>query len=1559
MFRKMVVLFLFIMCQTALQASGVRYTVVSSDGTSVRVAINIFPGTHPENNSYFGMLATDEAIGCTAVVRRPDGESRPVEWGAAGWMYGAWYRSFSFDAALFPTTDSAGVGELFLQFEHPVPRSRPSAADGRSVIDMSTSLPGKRRIALAKRSAMSSIPSVPFEHGLKILVKNDGIYELSADLLRKNGVPISAIDVRTFRLFEHNRQVALSVTNEHHRTLDPGDRLLFFGTALRGDDGRPLDFTETNCYWLTWGDSTGVRTAIVSGERREDPTLFRTTRLVHAESYNDTLHCEKDELLIWLGSIADVPATELTDVPGTDPFGNSMWYWGVVGTKNLTTFTFSCPSPVKRSGARIRAALMGMSSIDSITPDHTLEFFINDKPAGEHNRHTWDGQRYTVFESDTFSSDLLEHGENRLTVQSYAPRSADRSALDWIEIIYTRGYEALDGVADFRSQTIAAGALTEYTIDGFDSPDIDLWDVTRNRRFTAMAIEQGSGSNRGMYRLSFQDSVSYPVRYIAQPQNRRITDPQVYLDTIAGGWDTLCACDYLVISVDSFRTELQPLLDLHEKRGLRTAFVTIDDIYNRFTAGITDPEAIRLMLKYLQERGHIPHYLLLGGDCTHDLYKKRDGRTIVPTHLSRIPGWGPGADDGYFTLVNDGDLFPDCSAGRFPAQNRTEMRSLVDKTVRYMKEPDMSYWRDHLLLLGGGGEEFTRFNDRAQNDIVGNAMQVFRMDADPASPWYREGTAAKQGIADRCNTGMYVVNFSGHGGGNIWSDNDFFSYDDLSLLHNGQWRGGRLPIVLSFTCLTGFFESTDYRSLGEEFLRRDRDGAIAFYGASAYTSQLGNDYMNGIFLEELFSGTHATVGDLVNYGEISMLARYRSQYLSLVQQYNLLGDPALALAMVPDTLHLEAVYDSSVHALAVFGRSDAVRNGNLHVAIVNDDDVIAQTVRTFTGDTFTCRLPVKANAPPLAASVRGYVWNDSVAVKCVRNFIKDTLAITSVRLDPQFPCFDDTVQVRCTIQPIMDDSTAVQFYCMYAVTSGDPARAAFTGMVMSRADDGVWYTTQPITPGFGGDVNARLLVYFRMTKSGGTLQSTVLSFALRGRPDLIIQSHAIPLRWTRDSLSVSLTVQNIGNAAAAPFATAVCWKGDDGIDDTIARVMTTDSLACGAYRMFEVTIPDTSGTVSYYAAVDPSGAVAEVAEDNNRLDATGVVWRAVLRSRGDTLKIDSGRTVIVPADSFERTHTVFIIADTVGAATPLVTRSVWSSALHGHGTRWLCSMRPGQDEGDSLYWRGTYPVVAGDSGTLRGALMVYDTMIALWRCSDGGRKQMKEGTFSATTAAGGWYAPAALADNTPPELMVTVNGKTLTSIDYAAKDHPFTVLLADPSSINPASVMMFVNGQTLAAPEYSGSARGPDLRSISVSAYPKAQRRIDSLEVRCSDLAGNAAKQLFAYIPGADLSIRSFTCHPNPFTARKNGDGSIAKTRFAFLLTDIANSVTLSIFTASGKKIWEWSGRDFIGYQQVEWDGRDHDGYRIANGTYYAKLVVGNDRKKAVKIIRIAKLEGF
>ncbi|MBN1308210.1 MAG: hypothetical protein JXA18_09860 [Chitinispirillaceae bacterium] len=1549
----------FVAAAAASTNGSARFLLASLSGNEARITVELPPESRRRSEPWLIAFSTLPGHDFSATIDYGNGTPLPLARHAAGWAgidYLQWC-GFAPDRAAGPDTTLHAV--ITVRFSEPLyagVSSQQVSFDNRIL-----------RVPLSRppRKAAAGVPQLPFTSGLRMEVDRDGIYELTVPVLREHGVPVDRIASRTYRLFEGDRELPLYIPNEHHRILAGDDRLVFYGQQLRAPSGKPEQYSASNVYWLTWGASVGARVAVVSGGRRIDPTVYTASRSVVARNYDDTLHIERDNTIMWLGNVADRPPEELTGPPEEAEADFDNWYWGIVGATALTTFTFTVPSPVVRGEARMRVGLMGLSSVDSVAEDHHLDLFINDKPVSGRNSARWDGQRFFVFESDTFSTDNLVHGENRLTLQT-SRSFADRSALNWIDIAYQRGYESIDDRVRFKNDARIAGTMVEYALTGFSTDRLELWDITRQRFFTDMRIERGSGRGRNTRTLIFQDSVGSVVTYLAQAVDRRLVPATLSLDTVRGDWDTLAQADYIAVGADSFETDLEPLLQAHRKNGLRTAFVGIDDIYKRFSGGVRNPESIRTFLQYLFSRltGRPPRYLLLGGDTTHDLDKNNRSRNIVPTHLSRIPGWGPGADDGYFATVNEGDLFPDLSVGRLPARNREEMRLLVDKTVRYITRPSRGYWRDNLLMLGGGEPAFTQFNDDATADVVGARMNIVRMDADPSSRFYKDGFVAPQLIAGHLNAGVFMVNFNGHGGGNIWSDNNFFGYHNLSLLHNGQWgEGGRLPVVFSFTCLTGFFESTEYRSLGEEFLRADDNGAVAFYGASAYTSRSGNLIMNRLLLEEALGGPPRRLGELIDLCEMDMLVRYSSQYLDLVRQYNLLGDPALLWALTADTLTFTESHIDSNAVLTLKGNCVPVLTGEVKLSLVAADGAWNQTVVAAGDGAFEGSFTLKQRMRSALATVRAYAWNDSAEVRGWMPFVKDTLLVHGVRIDPERPFFGDSVTVSCELATAFPD--VQQLYCLYAQAPGNGPHVSFTGMNMVDDGDGGWSTAGKIALPYAGSINDRLLLRFRVLTPDMALQSPIISFPIGGRPDLTFTDKKLRIVWRDDSLRTAVEALNIGNAVSPPFAVAFLWTHASGLPDTFAVATCSDSLAPGARRAFSVALSDTQGDLAFRATLNPAAAFPEIEHGNNRLDGQTRVFYRDVQSTADTLSIDNGRLRLSPARPFEHPRRLFLFEDTAAAPQPLATYSQWIALRAGLPVKWYLASRPQRSADDSLFWLwnrsregGLFPA---DSTFNKSGFILFDTAIAQWRFYAGITQPSPErpAAVPMTTLLNGPFALASIVDAAPPEMTASVYGRSLSHREYTAKDRPFTVFFSDPSGILPSSIELFLNNQRLPPSSHAEIPATGDLRSISLSAYPEAQRRVDSLLVQCSDLAGNFAKRAFAYLPGADLTIRSFSCHPNPFTGRRNHDGTISKVRFAFMLTDLAQTASLSIYTVSGKKIRSWSLNELIGYHQVEWDGRDFEGYRLANGTYYAKLIAKNDRKKVKKIIRIAKLEGF
>lgn len=1411
--------------------------------------------------------------------------------------------------------------------------------------------------SLEKRSVQVPSPfTPPSDRCLSIRVQNDGIYKLTGKDLRDAGVPIQTIPVKNYRLFYKSNEISIYISDGTSHYLTDNDYLLFYGQMLHGKSSYYEQFSNTSMYRLFWGTQPGLRVARVSGDRRKDPTLYSSGKTLKTDVIIDTIHLEEDNAIRWLGNVTDIPPEDITSIPeAEDSIDN--WYWGIIGDKDLTTFSFLVPSPSQNGTARMRINLMGLTNIDSVFPDHRFDCFINGNPAGDHSLISWDGQRSITFTTDSFPSSFLQHGKNEISFVSKNITISDRIALNWIECYYPYTFKASGGEARFKSNQKSDCKLVEYEITGFTSKDIELWDTDRGRLFINTIITEGSGKNRGSYSLIYQDSVCNTSHYLAQEVRNRKT-PAINLDTLRFDATSLKDVDYIVIAPDSFHLTLKPLLDMHNQRNLKTAFVDIKTIYHFFSYGIHDPDAVKTFIQYCFQNNpeHPPVYVLLAGDTSHDLDKDNSDLNLVPVHLSRIPGWGPAADDGYYATVNGNDQFPDLCIGRFPARNRAELKCIVDKTCSYIRTPQRGYWKDNILLLGGGESDFSEFNNQASSEVIGPTMNIVRMDAEPSSRYYKDASVAPGMIADIINSGVFFVNFNGHGGGNIWSDNNFFGYKDLSrLLNSSGNKGGRLPIVFSFTCLTGFFESVSYRSLGEEFLRNSPNGAIAFYGASAYTSKSGNIIMNKLMLENAVNRSFKTIGELIRHCEMNLLSSHDAQYLSLVRQYNLLGDPALPL-LYPDTslkLTLNKKMFDGTDSIVISGQSATIKKGNVRV-LVNSEGQEWLTRFTSTQDgSFSEKFNLKAGSHSTDGVTRAYLWNDSLESSAFSLFFKDSINVSSVIVTPMLPRYGDSLQVQCSV-PADSSSKMVCLFAQYSLSE----TPVFSACPMAISANGTWQTVTKIPIVYKGIRNEQIGIKFRVVTPSESRESRLFIFKLVDSPDLTFTNKNLSLVWSNDTLRTNFQIVNLGNAPDSLFSVVLLTGTTKFNLDTSVNYQYKNTLAPAGTANLCFSLPDSLQHLTFAVALKSTQ--QENTTENNRIDGTSFVNKKVITTPMDTLYSAGHGIGIHPAHTLVNPVTLFLLTDTIGSSQPLKSSSGWARLQNDSIICATLGSRPSLSPGDSLEWL-FYPVSQSENISKSGALdvMYFDSTISRWR-STGQKASPSNTSVPFTTASTAYRLSAAFVeDMRQPDISVNVFGRSLDIVDYAAKDKPFSIFINDPSELAPSSIQLFHNSKLLPQNKYSQINTNGDLEHISITAYLVKESPLDSLTVKACDLAGNGVVRSFPYLPGQDLSIQDFSCHPNPFTAALRQDGTLTTIRFAYMLTDAASEIQLTIYTVTGRPIRSWKFTNLIGYQEISWDGRDRDGYRIANGTYYAKLVVKNKSKKCKKIIKIAKLEGY
>jgi Peptidase family C25/FlgD Ig-like domain len=1458
-------------------------------------------------------------------------------------------------------------GIISIDFGSPVIKTSEKPRMQNSILHMAISFGLKKTVTVQK-------PQLPYSIGLKMFIDKDGIYQLSYADLKRLGVPVDRIPFQYFKIFNNTAEVPLYVTNSQRAMLGSDDAVLFYAKALRGTSTYFAQFSNSNAYWLSWQtDRPGIRIADVSGAIRKDLTVYQATgpTNINAHDFLDTIHCEQDNEILSLGNVNVVQ--DMADSSTADTSDN--WYWGSIGRNSLTNFTITIPPPTSSSDASMTAhihiRLQGTTSDPTVSPDHRLAVYLNNDTLG---LAEWDGQTPYDFISSPFPSSRLLPGANTLTfvTKSTAP-STDQSELNWVEIQYYRSFSCLDDMLSFKNSSLDTAGIYQFSIKGFSSPQVDLWDLSMHRRYTDFEITNSGGqTGKGAYTLVFQDSCTGVRRFVAQTTAMRLLPKDMVVDTMRTDWNQAASADYIIVAPDSFFTDLAPLVDVYKKKGLIVAVVDISDVYNSFSYGVRDPESIRTMLGYIMSvpSAKPPRYLLLGGDTSHDLDKTNGSRNIIPTHLSQVPGWGPAADDGYFATVVGDDNFPDLFVGRFPAENRIEMKSLVSKTVNYLTGQVTGPWHDNLLLLGGAESDFTTFNDQAVADVIGSSLNVIRLDGDPASRYYRDATVASKDIAGYMNAGLYAINFDGHGGGLVWSDSKFFSYTDFDKLYNGQWsKAGRLPLVFSFTCLTGFFESPDYRSLGEEFVRLPQNGAIGFFGASAYTSKTGNIAMNRLFLENAINGTFESVGELLWLTKINMLAQFGSEFLPLVRQYNFIGDPALPWSLPPDTMKLSLSKQTLKNGdtLSLHGICAPVTLGQAKVTVGADFNKWNDYVWSVSSGSFSGSSVLKDSLKTSRGFIHAFAWSDSNEVRGWTSFSKSNILFKSVAIVPSAPHYGDSVRIAAVIDsPDSSQQQVSALFCLCATATPSASSPSFVGVSMVRDSTGAWTTVGKIPLLFHGTVGEELFCKFREVGPGVSDTTDTYSFPILGRPDLLFTGNGPQLLFYNDSLFVHCEVLNAGTTASPPFSVSI-FRDTFQSGPAFFTFTVKDSLLPAKTKQLNAFIPDTQGSLAFACVINPSAAFDEISRSNNYAQLHVTVLYRDMQDVIDSLYSEKRGLTLVPCSRFNAKHRLFLFCDTIGASQPLQTDSRWTPLGNDSVARFWIGVRPALTQPDSLSW--IFRRMATDSASQKKASLSnsgkicvcqYDSLLRSWRYAPSSADSGKM-ICLLRGKANGPLALAQLSDTRPPQIKASVDGREVSFLDYAAKGKPFNLFFSDVSGVLPSSVRVLLNNSALDSSLLSRAAPQSDLRELSMTAYPKKECSIDSLTVLAQDLAGNAASVVFAYMPGEDLVIKEFSCHPNPFSAKQDNTNSTLQTiRFAFLLTDVAQEAKIVIYTIANRVVWTWQQTNgVIGYQEVPWDGKTSQGYRIANGTYYAKLTVKNSSKKATSIIRIAKLEGF
>ncbi|HSX58704.1 MAG TPA: C25 family cysteine peptidase [Tahibacter sp.] len=752
--------------------------------------------------------------------------------------------------------------------------------------------PIRRAVCLVLLSALPASAVLACAGSVHIEIEHAGVYALDQASIAAAAPGLAGCPRESLTLTQRGREVPIRISGSG-ATLQPGDRIEWIGKPLHG----PLSWFDTyssvNVYLLSGSPGPHARFADAPAVPGGAPASL--TRRLHLEQENLMIRLNHNHVKQW----------EEAD----------FWHWAKLTHVDPEPFSFDADLPdlAARGGtATFTLKFRGMSTAPQVPPgqtktiDHSIVVQLGGKPVATFE---WDG-RNEVERQFTLPAAALQEKGNRFTLnvpkRPVKPNDpnfvVDVVMFNSIDIDYPADGDLARSTDAFRvagggkvSLQHGGGTVALYGDDG--------------RRWT------GTGGDFGRIDAN---AVVYPV------VDDRFVAPQSVRAVAAGNWHTPAEpVDYLMISHARLIDAIQPLAEFHRRRGLKVAVIDVNDVYDQFNDGITHPQAIRNLMQqaYTKWPEPRPRFALLVGDASFDIRHQRinrrnlakwaDSELLAPgqfgdidstpyadtpadlKHRALIPTWqfmsydGQSASDNHFVSVGSDPLHPVIALGRLPVVEPAEVKAIVDKTINYLSTPQLGGWRRDVMFITDESDYFKNTSDEISKSLEKDG---FLSDKVYASKDEKDNLAHQSSIKDGLNDGRLLVHFIGHGGRYIWrtgppdlrKNHDLFTLDDVSNLNNG----GRLPMVLSMTCYSAPFDNPTEDSIGERFLREPGRGAIAVFAAS-WRNSPSAQYSKAIVSELIKPGR--TIGESIVAGKQAV----RDD--TLVETYNLLGDPAVVL----------------------------------------------------------------------------------------------------------------------------------------------------------------------------------------------------------------------------------------------------------------------------------------------------------------------------------------------------------------------------------------------------------------------------------------------------------------------------------------------------------------------------------------------------------------------------------------------------------------------------------------------------------------------------------------
>ncbi len=802
---------------------------------------------------------------------------------------------------------------------------------------------------LARQSALSS------GRWFKVGVIERGIYKLDQSFIENNfGISINEIDPATIRIYSNGGggmlpqlnsaprkglvENSISVIGGEDGTFDAQDFVLFYG-----NDHDRHDLDEANLQFIyeqnLYSDTTFyfVNIGQTQGKRIDSSANLSADGIPIISSFDDYVSYEIDQNSVltegrqWFdrqmfsGSSASLDYT--IDL-------------GITGINNEKEISLT---------AKLLTTSTSITSFDlSLNNEMIDNIEIPARPLGDFNF-----AGITRTENYSLATTAIPNISNQMIFNLvYNPEPGlSNGYLDFLFVEFSRDLKLYGNSTFFRSFESIDQPISTFQVSS-QIVNAGIWDVTDNTNPINLNFEPFSdGLQFTTNTNEIREFVVFNINELTAPVSSTAIANQNILTS--GGIDAL------IVTHKNFLNEANRLADFRRSNDqLAINVVTVEEIYNAFSSGSQDLTAIRDYIRYLYQDGAQQlKYVLLFGDCSYD-YKKRFpiNTNFLPIYEAREslhPIFSYSSDDYYGFMEDEegewiendrGDHTLELGIGRLPAKSEQEARVFVDKIIRYSSS--LGSWRNDVYFVADDGDSNIHQRDAERlSNLLENSQSQFNsqkiyLDAfeQVTSPNGERSPITSRRINDVIEEGALIVNYTGHGNTQVWTDERVFDRENIQNLSNRN----RLPLFVTATCQFGKYDDPIANSGGEELLLNPNGGAIGLVTTTRPVFSNTNFVLNRAFYNAAFNQEN----ELERLGDILRVTKNSSLRGAVNRNFALLGDPMMRLNTPQFDIKLDEVLNITNDSDTISALSQIRLKGSI---IDNDGNV----ANTFNGQVTT------------------------------------------------------------------------------------------------------------------------------------------------------------------------------------------------------------------------------------------------------------------------------------------------------------------------------------------------------------------------------------------------------------------------------------------------------------------------------------------------------------------------------------------------------------------------------------------------------------------------------